>query len=542
MPIPLVEGSARVPSTVDVYIDGLKAYSGRIQEGPFRLDSLPVFTTNGTVRVVLTDNTGREVTSESEFSTSPDLLKHDLYDFSVDGGVMRRDYGVDNFGYEENPVGLASLRYGLTDWLTAEAHAEGSLDLYSGGGGFLASAGRFGLFSGAIAGSYYDGSAGVFLQAGWEGRIGDLGIVASTSRTFGTFEDLASLSSANAKGRIDPEARVPKALDRLSLTYSFDKLKAGVGATFIHQLTADGKRSLLLSGSYSQTLFDDVMMSATAFADFGDDRDIGGYLSVSVPLGKTMNSTAGVSYARNTAIATAEVSKPFDDDGLPVAWRVSHSEGGSRITAANGAMRTNIAELDGMIVKQDDSLRANAAIEGSLVMADGSVMAGRRIDDSFAIVNVGAKDVPVEYENRFAGRTGSNGKLLLPQLNSFHRNKIAIDVEGLPLNADIGETEMTVIPRDKSGVIVDFGVKTDESAALVVLQDSSGSYIPESAEVFLEGTAEPFIVGYDGQAYLTGIAASNSLTVKFKGNECHASFAFKPGNDAQSMIGPLPCN
>ncbi len=543
MPVPNVAGSAKVPSTLDVYVDGFKAYSGKIQEGPFELDSLPVYTTNGTVKVVLTDTTGREVTSESDFSTSPDLLKRDLYDFSVDTGVMRRDFGVDSFGYGDEPVALGSVRYGVTDWLTGEAHAETGLDLISGGAGFLVSAGKFGLFSGAGAMSTFKGDTGAFLQAGWEGRIGSVGLSASSSRTFGNYHDLAAISTLDAFGKIDPTADVPKALDRLSVTYALPKLKAGVGTTFIHQEAADGKRSLLLSGSYSQTIGQDIMLSATAFADFGDEHEYGAFLSVSMPLGETMTSTAGAAMAGKTVSAMAEVSKPYnDDESLPTAWRINHSEGDGRVTMANGAVRTNLAEFQGSVTKEDDSLRGNATIEGSLVMADGSVLAGRKIGDSFAIVNVGAKDVPVEFENRPAGTTGSSGKLLVPYLNSFQKNKISIDVTGLPINADIAETEMIVVPRDKSGVVVNFGVKAETASALVVLTDSAGQFLPESSEVFMAGEPDPFIVGYDGQVYLTGLSASNSITVKSTKGVCSASFDFKPGGDAQTMIGPVPCS
>ena len=210
MPLPQVEGTAKVPSTLDVYIDGFKAYSGKMQEGPFRLDSLPVYTTDGTVKVVLTDTTGREVTSESDFLTSPDLLKHDLYDFSVDAGVMRRDFGVDSFGYGDEPVALASLRYGVTDWLTGEAHAETGLDLISGGAGFLASAGKFGMFSGAVAASTFKGDLGTFVQAGWEGKIGSIGLAASTSRTFGDYHDLAAISTPTPLARSTPPPMCPR--------------------------------------------------------------------------------------------------------------------------------------------------------------------------------------------------------------------------------------------------------------------------------------------------------------------------------------------
>ena len=34
---------------------------------------------------------------------------------SVEAGVVRRDFGSESFGYGDEPVGLASLRYGMTD-------------------------------------------------------------------------------------------------------------------------------------------------------------------------------------------------------------------------------------------------------------------------------------------------------------------------------------------------------------------------------------------------------------------------------------------
>ena len=152
-PLPLVEGTAAVPSTLDVYIDGVKAYSSQVQEGPFKVDNIPVFTSAGTARVVLTDSTGRETETEGEFFSSPELLKKDLYDFSVEGGVARLDYGTESFGYADAPLVIGSLRYGISDVLNAEAHAEASQELVMGGGGLLYNAGNFGLFTASGAAS-----------------------------------------------------------------------------------------------------------------------------------------------------------------------------------------------------------------------------------------------------------------------------------------------------------------------------------------------------------------------------------------------------
>jgi outer membrane usher protein len=549
MPVPTVEGSAKVPSTLDVYIDGMKAYSGAVSEGPFRLDNVPVYTSEGTVRVVLTDSTGREVSSETDFITSPQLLKRGLSDFSAEVGALRHDFGVDSFGYDERLAALGSLRYGILDILTGEAHVEygdgqlsGADSLISGGAGLLFNAGKFGLVNVAGAASTFGGDTGVFAHLGWEGHYGPVGLTATVSRTFGEFNDLAAISVLGKDGRPDPAVRQPRELEQIAVSYSMPKIKAGMGASLVHQVAGDGTRSLILSGSYSQTLFDDVTLYATAYADFGDDKNLGIFAGVSIPLGDDISATTSASATDKGIGGSADIAKAFGDEDIPYAWRVGHAEGDDRLTQANAAAKLGKATVQGMITQRDDSVRANMTVEGALALADGTVMAGRRIDDSFAIVNVGAANVPVEFENRAAGVTDGSGRLLLPQLNSYHKNRISIDVSDLPLTADVGETEITVVPREMAGVTVSFGVRAEQQAALVVLVDPSGRHIPESSEVYLEGAAEPFLVGYDGQVYLTGVKDRNAITVKTTDSECRANFDFKAEGDTQVAIGPLTCS
>lgn len=540
MPLPSVEGTAGVPSTVDVYIDGIKAYSSRLQEGPFRIDGIPVYTSSGTARVILTDPTGREIESELDFFTSPDLLRTGLLDFSMEAGLARRSYGTESFDYAGEPAAIASLRYGITDIITGQAHAEAGMGLYSGGLGILLGAGRLGTVNAAVAASTHEGGEGVFIHGSWQGQFGNLGLAASTSRTFGDFKDLVTVSAVPVDGKL--ESGVPRALDQLSVTYSLPRWQSGVGLSFIHREAEDGERSLLLSGSYSQSFSNNMAVYATAFADFGDEKEYGLFAGVSFPLGKTMTSSTSGSLNGNGWNASADVSKPYGDGELPVAWRVSHAEGDSRRTSASGSLRTSKGVLDGNIAQADGALRANAAYDGALVMTGGDIMAGRHIHDSFAIVDAGAEGVSVEYENRFAGKTGSNGKILLPSLNAYQKNKIAIDVSDLPLNADFEETEMIVVPRELSGVAVNFGVKKDQKAALVILADTQGNLLPESSEVTLEGTGESFLSGYDGQVYLTGIAAANTITVKHGGNQCRATFNYDGDSESQTTIGPVTCS
>ncbi len=540
MPLPLIEGSAEVPSTLKVFIGGVQSFSSSVEPGPFRIDNMPVYTNSGTARVVLTDSTGREVETEQEFFTSPQLLKRDLYDFSIEAGVVRRDFGAESFGYDDAPVALGSLRYGISDILTGEAHVEASKTLIDAGMGALVSGGPLGLFSAAVAGSLHEGDAGIFIHAGWEARFGQFGVNAATSRTFGDFNDLAAVTERPLDGNAF-HGGVPKALDRVSLTYSFHEWKSGVGLSLVHLLEKDDDRSLILSGSYTQSFANNLTAFVSGFADFGDSSEYGAFVGFSMPFGENISTSAGANVTEHGWTAVTEASRPNNGSPGSYGWRVAHGEGDLRYTAASGNYRGVKASVDGHIVHQDDAVNGNVAVEGAAVVAGGGVFLSRQIYDSFAVVDVGAPGIAVQHENRFAGKTGAGGKLLLPDLRAFQKNKIAIDVTNLPLNAAIPESEAIVVPRGMSGVVLDFGVKADAASAIVILTDAKGDYLPEGSEVMLEGAAEPTIMGYDGQVYLEGLVSSNKVAVKVNGNQCQASFEYKPDIENQTTIGPLQC-
>jgi outer membrane usher protein len=149
--------------------------------------------------------------------------------------------------------------------------------------------------------------------------------------------------------------------------------------------------------------------------------------------------------------------------------------------------------------------------------------------------------VKVNYENRYAGKTGKNGKLLLPGLHAYQKNKIEIDVNDLPLGASVAMSQTEIVPADATGLLVDFGVKQDAGAVLLTLVDDSGKFLPEGSEVLLKDSTESFFVGYDGAVYITGAAAHNRLTVKLATSLCEASFDYKPDSGNQTSIGPLKC-
>jgi outer membrane usher protein len=147
----------------------------------------------------------------------------------------------------------------------------------------------------------------------------------------------------------------------------------------------------------------------------------------------------------------------------------------------------------------------------------------------------------VLYENRPAGKTNAQGKLLLPNLRSFESNKISIDAGGLPVDAEAPVTQNFAAPADRGGIVVSFGIKTEAKSAVLILKHPNGKFVDAGASGRLEGVEEPFAIGYDGRAFVKGLGASNTVVVVTDRGECRATFPYAPQENTQVVVGPVVC-
>jgi outer membrane usher protein len=222
-------------------------------------------------------------------------------------------------------------------------------------------------------------------------------------------------------------------------------------------------------------------------------------------------------------------------------WRVRDTEGRNPYRAASAVYRSNFGQIEGQVRQQDGATTASAQFDGAIAVLGGGVFATNRIDDAFTVVNVGAPNVDVLHENRPVGKTNGGGQLLIPGLVSYQKNHIAIDPRNLPIDSDAPVVQTTVTPAYRSGVVAELNVNTKSNGAVLVLNGADGKALPAGSRGQLDGASEPFVVGYDGQAYVKGLGADNTVVVTHPGGECRASFAYTPDQNARVLIGPLVC-
>jgi outer membrane usher protein len=567
LPLPNVSGSAAVPSTVDVYVNNVRQVSQDVSSGPFRINNIPILTGNGQAQIVLRDASGRETQTTLPFFASDKLLREGLSDFSAEFGYPRLFYGSRSDDYGSDPVASASARYGLTDRLTIETHAEAMRGFGNAGIGGVFGANALGLFGAAIAGSWRAGSRGAQAYASYQTQIFGVSLDASTQRTLANYEDLASVTAQSQllSPQINQVATLQsylntapisnvasltpllsikpaRALDRVSIGIPTPFWGGAVNLAYAHIQYASSDRSQIINASYTRPIRANGSFYLTAYGDLDHRKNLGIFAGVSLPLGHDVTASVGATHDSTGSYLATEVAKPLPQEPDSYGWRLRDVEGASdrQLRSGSFAYRADQGLAQVTATQGRAGLSGSAQVDGAVVAAGGGVFLANRIDDAFAVVNAGAPRVDVLDENRVVAQTNGAGLAIVPTLHAYQGNKIAIDPRNLPLNAAIDTTQQMVTPPDRAGVVVNFGVRTQTHSAIIILHDRDGRPLQAGLRG-ITNRGEAFFVGHDGRAFVSGLAASNILTVRRFDDQCQASVAYAPRGEAQVVIGPVIC-
>jgi outer membrane usher protein len=181
-----------------------------------------------------------------------------------------------------------------------------------------------------------------------------------------------------------------------------------------------------------------------------------------------------------------------------------------------------------------------ASATGGVAWVGNAVMFAQPIEQSFAVVRVGElDDVRILQSNQEVGFT-RQGELALAQIPSLNGVMIAVDPVTVPIDVTLPTTTKQVVTLPRTGVIVDFAARRERSA-LVRLALPSGAPVPLGAVGQIDGRADRFPVGHDGEAYLTRLEARQVLTIRFHGSRCRVTLDIPAEAPAIADIGPLRC-
>ena len=523
---PLIEisGEAALPSTVELFVDGVRRYRATADPGRFTLQTPPMVNSRGELSLVVTDALGRQTVATRPFYTTSSLLRPGAIDYSLDAGWLREGYATDDDRYAD-AFAAFGLRRGMTDNLTLESHGEVTAKLRAAGLGVAAALNRAVLMNAAVDVSDGEAGSGARLRLSARRETARYGLWATYDKRTGDFRELGRRESDDTPGQ---DFQVGGALrgDRwgdFSVTYN--------------RRSSRGENYGLATAAWSGTA---GRLNLFANATLATDRYGGKTVAIgfTAPLGGRGGLTSVAVDSSNGGRITAQATQPPPED-QGWGWRASgeralnddrmRGDGELRFVSPLGEAALGVAAD-----RRGASLRAYGS--GSLIWLGGRPRMARASGEAVALVETGQPNIELRVENHPVGRTGPDGKLLLVNLPAQATSRIEIAAESVDLSDTFEKAEVIVRPPRRGAARVSLPVRSTVNLQAQVV-DGAGQQMPVGALVRLNGRASGF-VGFDGWIYLQDVGDQNVVEIDTPDGGCRFVFAAQgpPGAPLERQI------
>lgn len=544
-PLPQFMGQAALPSTVDLFINGLKNSTSEIQPGPYVLNNVPFINGRGEAVVVTTDAVGRQVSTTLPFYVSGDLLKPKLLDYSISIGKLRKNYGIKNFDYGDL-IASFDARYGVKPWLTIEGHVEGNNRIGNAGFGQVFKLYHFGVLNTSYSLSTAKqkdemvdiDKTGHQFTAGYQYQQPHFGFNILHSRQSKNFNTIANYYTNNLLSVNSTESNI------VNFHFSTKRLGTlGIGYFGIKRNNADD--SDLLSLSWAPVLPKDLYgttLSLSANRDLNQNTWNAG-VQFTIPFGNTRNNlNTGYQFQENgsdSAYINYNYQMPTEGGvGFDLMHRYNENSNNYNQAQINYRNRYFNAQAG---ISGKDHYDQWYGLSGSLIWMKNSLYAANRLGESFSLVSTnGQANIPIRYENNLIGQTNNKGYLFVPNVTPYYGAMYSIDPLNLSSNFSTPIIERRLAAKSGAGILIDFPVKRIQGGNIYIKAEN-GQPLPAGAVVY-QNQKNPTYVGLDGIVFIEDLEKENLLRIDLgQGQQCIAQFPAKLDQEQIITISDVVC-
>ncbi|KIA16027.1 fimbria/pilus outer membrane usher protein [Acinetobacter baumannii] len=549
--LPQFSGSAALPSTLDLYVNQQKIYSGLVPSGPFDIKQLP-FISGNEVTLVTTDATGQQSITKQAYYFSSKILAKGINEFSVDVGVPRYNYGLFSNDYDDATFASGAIRYGYSNSLTLSGGVEASTDGLSNlGTGFAKNLFGFGVINADIAASQYKDENGYSALVGLEGRISkNISFNTSYRKVFDNYFDLARVSQVRY---LKDNQMTSEPQNYLSYSALADEIfRAGINYIFYagygvylgyNQIKYSDNSYKLVSANLSGSLNKNWGFYTSAYKDYENQKDYGIYFALRYTPSSRVNAITSISNESGKTTYRQEINGFSDPQIGAFGWGgyVERDQDANQNNASiYGSYRARAAYLTGRYNRIGDNDQVAVSATGSLVAAAGRVFAANEIGDGYAVVTNAGPQSQILNGGVNLGKTDKSGRFLIPSLVPYQENHIYLDPSYLPLNWSVKSTDQETVVGYRQGSLIDFGAKQVVSG-LVKLVDQNNSPLLPGYTVHINGHEES-IIGYDGEVFIQNLLKQNKLEVDLLDHgSCQVDFTYNGNQYSTKKLGPYVC-
>jgi outer membrane usher protein len=535
---PAVRGIARTNAQVTIRQNGYVIYQTFVAPGAFEITDMFPTGGSGNLYVTIRESDGREQQLVVPYASLPVLQREGRLKYAVTSGRYRSyDSSV-----EKTPFGQATAIYGLPYGLTAYGGGQfASKKYHSLVLGVGKNLGEFGALSTDVTlawstmkdqtedsgESWRIRYSKNFVQTGTNFAIAGYRYSTdgyySLQEVLDTYRDQAS------------QPLVERRRNRSELTMN-QNLWEGAGAFSLSWISEDywnSNRTMRSIGVGYNNSWDGISYglnysyneNSTASGSNGSgrvyDRDQVFAFNVSIPLDRWMKNTYA-SYSLNTSQkggtthAAGMSGTALADNNL--SWGVQQgygSQGVGNSGSLNADYRGTYGQVNTGYGYDNNNQRLNYGVQGGIVVHENGVTFSQPLGETVVLVKApGAAGVGVGGQTGV--KTDWRGYAVLPYSSPYRKNQVQLNTETLPDNVDLTLSSKNVVPTRGAVVRADFDTNVGQRVLMTLLK-AGGVPVPFGATVSVptQKTAQGFIVGDNGQVYLTGLAESGSLNVQW---------------------------
>ena len=549
---PIIEGVALSNAQIFIKQNNRIVYMTNVAPGPFKLDSLPTFGSEGDLEVVIRESDGTERIMIVPYSSIPMMLK---------AGQWRYDFNVGRYFHHNMTPGtdskfftMGTLAYGLPNDMTVYGGAitgEKYLGLALGLG---LSLGRYGALSvdATQSKAFKDADNGIdkdFSGTAWRVRYektmldtGTTVHLANYHYLTGNYRSFEEIAENESRHYLPYDSSI-KSSWQLAISQTlrqFGSLSAGMTYTSYKGHLPDSK-SINLNYSTS-------VKGVGVYLGYGrnyEQRENSGWLSshslmlnLHIPLDLVFGNTSSSVINRTDVQYQGSMYRDINGDDSyrqraivnghsddnTWNWSLSQTMGNSENRESSVRVGYSGSDFGGELSYSYSkwSHSYNGGLNGSLVIHQGGVTPSRYANNSVALIEV-PNVSGVKLTNSFDTKTDANGFAVLPYLTNYSRNEIAIDPSTLPEGALLlDNTNKIVYPTAGAIVKVKYPVRFGHHALFYLTHNDKP--LPFGTQVVLideDGKRDTLVqgmVGQSGRVYLTALPQSGHLQAVMNDN------------------------
>lgn len=509
---PDIRGVARTNAQVTVSQNGSKIYETTVSPGAFNITDLYPTGYGGDLDVTVKEADGSETRFSVPYAAITRLKRPGMTYYTLTGGVSRRD----NMVYTPK-VYQGTIQHGFTNSLTGYSGILGS-DNYTSvliGGAFGFPIGAISLdITGAQTKYADEKKQGVSYRATYSKKLSQTNTNFSiaayrfSSSGYYSFDNALQINNYYKKnGNISARNALSRPKQRFSVTASqnFGESFGNLYLTgFTQNYWNEGGANTQFQLGYSNTI-GRVSYTFSAnrllYSTGGHDTQLS--LDFSIPLGSENSHylTGSAMHTKEGVSAQTAVNGTLGDYSqynynVSAARDTDNSKSGS----VGGQYRSPYTTLAASYTKGEHYYSASGGATGSLVVLPDSLTFSAYQATTYAVVS--AEDAAgarvLGYPNIVLN---GSGRAIVPNLNPYRINELAIDPKGIPLDVELESTQQRVVPVE--GAVVRLDYKTTKGQPLLIrASQPDGNALPFGAAVKDETGNLVTTVSQGGQIYV----------------------------------------